>query len=113
MHAKGGRREGITYGPFMHMSFLRTIVKIAGEELGYPNLTTYDLKRSAATNLLSLGKNLFWVQNQLGHSRFSMSLIYAQVTPGMSADANDVMTRAWNGSGKLQPSQPDQLAADG
>jgi integrase len=83
-------------GKLFHMSYLRVLVNQAGEKLGFKALTTYDLKRSAATNLLKETKNIKWVQEQLGHSRYSMSLLYAQVTPGMSADANKIMTDAFN-----------------
>lgn len=92
-----GPRKGKVYGPYMHMSYLRLIVKQAGRKLGFEGLTTYDLKRSAATNLLMMTKNIKWVQEQLGHSHSSMSLLYAQVTKGMSAAADAIMTAAFIG----------------
>ncbi len=92
-----GPRKGKVYGPYMHMDYLRKIVNEAGEKLGFKGLTTYDLKRSAATNLLTLTGNIKWVQEQLGHSRYSMSLLYAQVTKGMSAAADEIMTAAFEG----------------
>jgi integrase len=94
-------------GRLMHMSYLRLLVNQAGEKLGFSGLTTYDLKRSAATNLL-IQTNIKYAQEQLGHSHYSMSLLYAQVTKGMSAAADDVMTAAFNGS---DSHEEDQRAA--
>ena len=99
-------------GGYLHQSYLRTLVLQAGEKLGFNGLTTYDLKRSAATNLLILTGNVKYAQEQLGHSRYSMTLLYAQVTKGMSAAADSIMTAAFNGESFAESGHSASMAHD-
>jgi len=55
--------------------------------------------------LLMLTGNIKWVQEQLGHSLYSMSLLYAQVTKGMSAAADAVMSAAFSGKNRQDLSE--------
>jgi len=65
-------RDGSPLSPLVMSRLFREVLKIAG----LPHHTLYDLRHTYATHLLTEGADLLYVQNQLGHSKATTTLLY-------------------------------------
>ncbi|HEV2009454.1 MAG TPA: tyrosine-type recombinase/integrase [Candidatus Limnocylindria bacterium] len=75
-------------GPLNASNLLRRSFRPLLERAGLPRIRFHDLRHTAATLLLGLGRHPKVVSEMLGHSQISVTLdLYSHVTPTMQREA--------------------------
>jgi integrase len=79
-------------GSYIHIDFFTSWqIKRAGEKIGVPHLTTYDLRHSANKNMLRHGKDPRFATDQLGNSPEVNAVHYNHSTSEDIARANALL----------------------
>ena len=72
------------HGGYFNPNYLLRMFKKLLQEARIPHMHFHDLRRSAATILLSMGVNMKVIQELLGHSDIAITLgLYSYLLPSM------------------------------
>lgn len=79
-------------GPLSASNLLRRSFRPLLERAGLPRIRFHDLRHTAATLMLGLGRHPKVVSEMLGHSQISVTLdLYSHVTPTMQREASQAL----------------------
>lgn len=76
-------------------AYIHQILTGASKIAGVKPINPHMLRRSCATHMLKNGASIRYVQEQLGHSSISTTMLYTKYTP---EDLVDIYRRCWEGT---------------
>jgi len=84
------------FGDYLSPTTMNRALQRVLERAGLPRIRFHDLRRTAATIMLSNGAHPKIVSEMLGHSTIAITLdLYSHVTPNIQREAAAAMDRAF------------------